>query len=302
MQPVTHPPLLTRNLSERPSNFTLAGIPEIPFYGREFDVVMHTCPSAICGCDSFTLFLYMPNLLGTKHYSFRIQGNATEQRFDLDDSSENSGLAARMLELYLTPADWDSIEQEWRLSKAMLIEHLDPKCLDFSVEFPENHRREPSKLMTFNGVFSLSYPYQASFREKEFALLDLYCINSECRCTKAMFSFATSEKEFFSFRYDYRNRDIEIPSECEGDISMAEAFQVVENLNARFPGFDKYIENRNQVLRALNAADLKKRPLAKPAFFEPPVHISFPPIVTSVGRNALCPCGSGKKYKRCCGK
>jgi preprotein translocase subunit SecA len=21
-----------------------------------------------------------------------------------------------------------------------------------------------------------------------------------------------------------------------------------------------------------------------------------------VGKNALCPCGSGKKYKRCCGK
>jgi preprotein translocase subunit SecA len=22
----------------------------------------------------------------------------------------------------------------------------------------------------------------------------------------------------------------------------------------------------------------------------------------AVGKNALCPCGSGKKYKRCCGK
>ena len=23
---------------------------------------------------------------------------------------------------------------------------------------------------------------------------------------------------------------------------------------------------------------------------------------TDISRNALCPCGSGKKYKRCCGK
>jgi len=26
------------------------------------------------------------------------------------------------------------------------------------------------------------------------------------------------------------------------------------------------------------------------------------PVAVAVGRNALCPCGSGRKYKRCCGK
>ena len=25
-------------------------------------------------------------------------------------------------------------------------------------------------------------------------------------------------------------------------------------------------------------------------------------LTTGVGRNKLCPCGSGKKYKKCCGK
>ena len=29
---------------------------------------------------------------------------------------------------------------------------------------------------------------------------------------------------------------------------------------------------------------------------------SPPPLSTKVGRNAPCPCGSGKKYKKCCGK
>ena len=28
---------------------------------------------------------------------------------------------------------------------------------------------------------------------------------------------------------------------------------------------------------------------------------SLPPIEEKTGRNAPCPCGSGKKYKRCCG-
>jgi preprotein translocase subunit SecA len=37
---------------------------------------------------------------------------------------------------------------------------------------------------------------------------------------------------------------------------------------------------------------------------EPPqeVQITFHRETPKVGRNDLCPCGSGKKYKKCCGK
>jgi uncharacterized protein YecA (UPF0149 family) len=39
--------------------------------------------------------------------------------------------------------------------------------------------------------------------------------------------------------------------------------------------------------RALTVADA---PLRRPAF----------PVLRRVGRNEPCPCGSGRKYKRCC--
>ena len=35
---------------------------------------------------------------------------------------------------------------------------------------------------------------------------------------------------------------------------------------------------------------------------EPEVHFTFHREAPKVGRNDLCPCGSGKKYKKCCGK
>ena len=34
----------------------------------------------------------------------------------------------------------------------------------------------------------------------------------------------------------------------------------------------------------------------------PEVNITFHRETPKVGRNDLCPCGSGKKYKKCCGK
>ncbi|MBI5148341.1 SEC-C domain-containing protein, partial [Candidatus Pacearchaeota archaeon] len=30
--------------------------------------------------------------------------------------------------------------------------------------------------------------------------------------------------------------------------------------------------------------------------------IPLPIVKERIGRNAPCPCGSGKKYKRCCGR
>jgi uncharacterized protein YecA (UPF0149 family) len=38
--------------------------------------------------------------------------------------------------------------------------------------------------------------------------------------------------------------------------------------------------------------------------YSPAVEKHKPPPVISrkVGRNELCPCGSGKKYKKCCGR
>ena len=35
---------------------------------------------------------------------------------------------------------------------------------------------------------------------------------------------------------------------------------------------------------------------------KPEVFIPFQREAPKVGRNDLCPCGSGKKYKKCCGK
>ena len=34
----------------------------------------------------------------------------------------------------------------------------------------------------------------------------------------------------------------------------------------------------------------------------PDIHISFRRETPKVGRNEPCPCGSGKKYKNCCGR
>ncbi|MBQ2887527.1 MAG: SEC-C domain-containing protein [Firmicutes bacterium] len=49
--------------------------------------------------------------------------------------------------------------------------------------------------------------------------------------------------------------------------------------------------------KAAPAAPAQPEAPAEPAPKKTPVHVE-----EKIGRNAPCPCGSGKKYKNCCGK
>lgn len=61
------------------------------------------------------------------------------------------------------------------------------------------------------------------------------------------------------------------------------------SINSRF---DRKREKEEQVKAGLPGED--ETPLPPPV---QPIHKS-----AEIGRNDPCPCGSGKKYKKCCGK
>ena len=52
-----------------------------------------------------------------------------------------------------------------------------------------------------------------------------------------------------------------------------------------------------------SAFDVQK-PIEKPKYHDPDKPQKLKPrhVENEPGRNDLCPCGSGKKYKKCCGK
>jgi len=79
-----------------------------------------------------------------------------------------------------------------------------------------------------------------------------------------------------------------------------------------FPPLDAYVDKARTLLQAAHAAlgATAQRPAALcDAVFElltsgsrPPATRAYAAEKGKVGRNAPCPCGSGKKYKRCCGR
>ena len=59
------------------------------------------------------------------------------------------------------------------------------------------------------------------------------------------------------------------------------------------------LHSMRQYMLESNLKMLQERTMAESSDYEPPVPISE--IPAKVGRNTPCPCGSGKKYKKCCG-
>ena len=90
--------------------------------------------------------------------------------------------------------------------------------------------------------------------------------------------------------------------------SYAQTNPLVAYTNEGFQLFDEMIERINKettiyLLKAEIRQNLERKEVAKPARTNDSKDSSSTPRkVKKIGRNEKCPCGSGKKYKNCCGK
>jgi SEC-C motif domain protein len=120
---------------------------------------------------------------------------------------------------------------------------------------------------------------------------DLYCLNPTCTCRDIMVVFRPAARGspdigFLSVRLPDAavvERHAE-PTKAPALERLWKAFQ------ARHRRLTERLENRRQQMTELGRT--RAHPAPKPL----PVRSA-----DRIGRNALCPCGSGKKYKRCCG-
>ena len=55
-------------------------------------------------------------------------------------------------------------------------------------------------------------------------------------------------------------------------------------------------------LNLIFKAELQKVPVVRDKADDVQTGVKRPKVVQTIGRNDPCPCGSGKKYKQCCGK
>lgn len=124
---------------------------------------------------------------------------------------------------------------------------------------------------------------------------DQYCMSPKCHCNETFLSFIEIDelqgkaKNLFTLRYSLKKEkyDIEFESFNEEEVkSVVKSFKTKEK-QIRVKLKRRY-DDMKSIGTKINDED----------------KIKIVPQIndTKVGRNDMCPCGSGKKYKKCCGK
>ncbi len=135
-----------------------------------------------------------------------------------------------------------------------------------------------------------------------YAVLDSYCTNPKCNCNDVVLAFykigssTGASSCLFALRVKFKTRKFEVEDKI-GEINSQEIKEIYDCFMAHLnnPGFEllKKRYSRMKQLKTvlgLNAAMTGIRN-SSTEFNE-----------VKAGRNAPCPCGSGRKYKKCCGE
>jgi len=276
--------------------------------GSEFTQPRRTeawiCTEPLCGCTEVRL----PIILATP-------GNAEDPAscelfLDLESrvlakaetrhlGGSLQGLPER-LAAKLVPPDWDRLRNWFIGQKEAQLREADPASLE--AEFPAALELDPSLLVSYGVMVPCARPLLFTLGGMTWQARDEYCVCPPCTCEEVLLTFKSWPGE--------------VPwgpavHEDLGDgptvrLSLVEPrWESVEAAGAGMPGLESLVGAMEMAwpdLRALLGArrSQMRRMAAASPIVNPPWASRVPVRAAKVGRNEPCPCGSGKKYKRCC--
>ena len=169
--------------------------------------------------------------------------------------------------------------------------------------FPIYDVEESSILIGYEQVLPFQPVISFELDSVRYFCMDMYCVNRSCHCSTVHLSVISDDKSWsgkddFLLAIDLKtgNYKVEAQKGRAKDLNPAnvahEIFQVVElkELEERYHRMRKWYKSYFEQIQT--QGKLTNSLYSKPSA---PVLAKAP-----VGRNDPCPCGSGKKYKKCC--
>jgi len=269
------------------------------------------CPSPLCPCSELRLVI-RPDLSEAagvpKECAFTLdleRQSLVKGTIRPDDARTQSLVKA--LVRRMTPYLWSQArgwftEQKHIQFQAAAAAALKP-C------FPEELARDPALLVSYGGIVPHAQPLIFLLEGQTWQAMDDYCVNPHCPCTEVHLTFRpwpAGAPWGPSVHADALGMG---PVACleltrptwktalaarPGDPSLQ---HLVTSLEGAWPSLRPLLQARWKILKQLAATHLPNMAFPAPT---PPVPMFLTPPA-KVGRNEPCPCGSGKKFKHCCG-
>ena len=264
--------------------------------GEAWEVDLKICDSALCGCREVRVGLWFAQEPGAA----LVRGWArldpvarclAERHPGMEPASPPE--VGRLLAEGLSEAAWERLGSVFLREKQEQVEAFDPAGEVWEFDFEEIE--EEGVLVPFVEVFPLARWLRVELGGQELVVHDEYCLAGRCRCSNVDLELFRPEDV----------EDQEAPPvgwllvdartgrrmvSVDRDRRLGPELRGWRGLRRSHPELLPALRRRREVLHTLyrNSWAAKEGVPATPA--------------RKVGRNEPCPCGSGKKYKRCCGR
>lgn len=267
--------------------------------GQVYTLVPSVCDNPLCDCTNLTLFLYEGQSDVTQdEHKYKIV-------IDIEGpSKETEGYTLTEEDIKFADDFIDDLSEEnvenlrmiFRSIKADSTENADLKNLraDFPKEVADG------SMAGYREVFPHGEQFMIETNGHKFWVDDQHCVQPKCKCTELALQFMLEDhsgdeifigKEYVTIVYDFKKNNWK-----EVQRSGLEGVTQAGCLNALLEKYDDFyvrVVNRDEQMKALYKNSQKKARLEMKSLGSEKT--------SSVGRNEPCTCGSGKKFKKCCG-
>jgi hypothetical protein len=262
------------------------------------------CENPLCGCANVDFYCPMDD--GSEremvlYFSLDPMKCEIAPNHDKDRHEDSAALAEAMTAEF-GDEDWQRLRQYLLTRKQYAIRNMNVRRLQPPA--PEAMTNDDS-MVRFADMFPFALGFEFELDGEQWAADDQYCVMPYCDCRVVALSFVSLAASTGSSdviengrnplaRYDYKAGTIEtVQAPASGQPSLETLVAAVRKAH---PSLDKDVERRHRQMRLLYARALRMAGKNRPAPVTQPVRVE-----PKIGRNEPCPCGSGKKYKKCCG-
>ena len=253
------------------------------------------CPRPSCGCRVIQLDLLPLGAVdsdsqpASRYVKINLFDKSLEPMKKDKPPLEELHFAKRVLAC-LDDADFDFLSKKHFEIKNRQTEEANPDTIDAYFDFQGIERK--GAMSGYNDVLPFADRLYATLAGKKYRIIDQYCLQPQCLCTDANLSVIDFDesgrrgKELSCIGVNYKNKVWKIVE--EGSLAL-DPDLLRTSIENEIPSFYDILLKRHVKLKSIYAFSKKKKS-----------GVSQPSPLPKTGRNDLCPCGSGKKYKKCC--
>jgi SEC-C motif len=248
-----------------------------------------TCGFATCTC-----------------YNLHLSDGERTFLFQVDEQSvtalaEEDMAFAEAIEAELNDEVWDELYEVFTLEKGLECDltPISKVTNNFSETEYDGVLRDGTMLF-YNEVFPHAMDFHVIVDEIEYDLMDLYCLNPSCNCNKVILQVINDEYEepLFTVVYNIKQNTFKLDNEEKVIVSNEKVGAILTEIKKEFT---------EPKIKGISYADryTRMRTVFKDFLVRNGILQNYHPktrLGIAIGRNDDCPCGSGKKYKKCCGK